>query len=381
MSEASYPVKTGLEIACEDGFSVLRGKRVGVICNHTAIDRNRQHLLSLLLESDITVQALFSPEHGFSGTADRPVETGSHEETGLTIFSLFGEQYRPTPEMLRGLDVLVYDIADVGVRFYTYTTTMTHCMEAAAEAGIGFVVLDRPNPIRGDIIEGPLLDKPFSRLSSWHPLPLRHGLTSGELARWALDHYNLALDLQVIRCTGWQRGMWLHETGMPWINPSPNLRTPLQVLLYPCVGMLEACNISVGRGTDNPFELIGAPWMDGCRLADALRETALFGLHCVPVEFIPTSREFAGERCSGVWLGCEDWNGFAAVEAGITLALTLRRLWPQIYTHEKLHHLLGSMAAVEAIGSLQAWPEIEALWSAETTEYAREVKRFWLYPQ
>ncbi|MEI6502947.1 MAG: DUF1343 domain-containing protein, partial [Armatimonadota bacterium] len=220
--------QTGLDVLAGEAFAPLKGKRLGLIANHTAITRSREHILDLLLASGCTVSAIFSPEHGFQGKLDELVSSAVHEPTGIPIHSLFGTQQRPAPELLEGLDALVYDIADIGVRFYTYTTTMTHCMAAAAEAGVQFWVLDRPNPIRGDIVEGPVLDKPFALLSAWHPLPLRHGFTSGELALWARAEYHLDLDLQVAQCCDWRRDQWFHETGLPWINPSPNMRNVRQ---------------------------------------------------------------------------------------------------------------------------------------------------------
>ena len=322
--------------------------------------------------------ALFSPEHGFAGLLDELVPSGEHE-SGLPIHSLYGETQSPTPQMLQGLDALVYDIADVGVRFYTYTTTMTLCMKAAGEAGIGFVVLDRPNPINAVDIEGPVLDKPYNVLSSWHPVPLRHGLTSGELARWSVEQYDIACDLTVVQCRGYKRRMWFDDMGLPWINPSPNMRNLKQAILYPAIGTLESTNISVGRGTDTPFELFGAPWMDGDRLARRLNDLEMPGLSFVPIQFTPDTREFAGELCHGVYVMLEDRHLLRPVEAAVRIALVLRELWPDVFKYEKLHHLLGSQAAVEAIGALRSAEEIMAGWDEGIEAYRRKRSGYLLY--
>ncbi len=373
------PVLTGLDVAAAQGFPELAGKRIGLIANHTGIDRERRHLLDLLLQApEVTVGAILSPEHGFAGLLDEVVPSGEHE-SGLPIHSLYGETQSPTPQMLQGLDALVYDIADLGVRFYTYTTTMTLCMKAAAEAGIGFVVLDRPNPINAVDIEGPVLDKPYNVLSSWHPVPLRHGLTSGELARWSVGEYGIGCDLSVVQCRGYKRRMWFDDMGLPWINPSPNMRNLKQAILYPAIGTLESTNISVGRGTDTPFELFGAPWMDGDRLARRLNDLEMTGLSFVPIQFTPDTREFAGELCHGVYVMLEDRHLLRPVEAAVRIALVLRELWPDVFKYEKLHHLLGSRAAVEAIGALRSAEEIVAGWDEGIEAYRRKRSGYLLY--
>jgi uncharacterized protein YbbC (DUF1343 family) len=376
---ATGEVQTGLAVLRRQGFAPLRGLRLGLVCNHTSLDSDRRHLLDLALAAGLQVAALFSPEHGLAGVADTPVASAVHEPTGLPVHSLYGSAHCPTPEMLAGLDALVYDIADVGVRYYTYTTTMTHCLQAAGEAGLGFWVLDRPNPLRGDRVEGPVLDRPGWKLSAWHPLPLRHGLTSGELATWAQAFYNWPGELQVVRCEGWQRSQWGHETGLGWVNPSPNLRHPRQVALYPAVGPLETCDLSVGRGTDLPFEVIGAPWLDGRQLAQELNQAGISELGFVPVEFTPQTREFAGWRCEGVTLVPGDWDLMQPVTAAVQIALTLRRLWPEHFDPAPMHHLLGSQAAVEAICRGDEAESIVATWQPELAAVAAELRRFWLY--
>jgi uncharacterized protein YbbC (DUF1343 family) len=370
---------TGLDVLEEQNFAPLRGLRLGLVCNHTAIDRTRRHLLDLCLEHGLQVQAILSPEHGFQGRLDAPVESGVHWPSGVPIHSLYGEHQRPSAEMLAGLDAMVYDIADIGVRFYTYTTTMAHCLDAAAAVGMPYFVLDRPNPIRGDRVEGPVLDHPFWLLAAWHPLPLRHGLTSGELARWANEAYEWGADLRVIECRGWRRDQWFHETGLPWVNPSPNIRNPRQALLYVAIGTLEACNISVGRGTDEPFEVIGAPWMDDLIAAEALNAAGIGELTFVPFRFTPSEREFAGQECGGVFILLAEWERFEPVRAAVQIALTLQRLWPEEFGAERLRHLLGSEAATQAVVALQPADDIIGLWQDELQSKAAELRRHWLY--
>lgn len=370
---------TGLDMLAAENFAPLQGKRLGLISNHTAITRDRRHLLDLLLQHGCTVSAIFSPEHGFQGRLDEPVASGVHEATGIPIHSLYGNEQRPAPEQLSGLDALLYDIADIGLRFYTYTTTMTHCMAAAAEAGLQFWVLDRPNPIRGDLIEGPILDQPFRLLSAWHPLPLRHGLTSAELALWAKDQYKLDLDLQLALCRDWRRDQWFHQTGLPWINPSPNMRNVRQTLLYPAIGTLEACHLCVGRGTDTPFEVFGAPYLDDVLLASALNTAGIAGLTFVPLQFTPTTREFAGEVCRGVYVVTGEWGSERPVTAAVQIALVLQRHWPEQFGYRKLDHLLGSKAAVNAIGELRPAEEIVGAWEPDLLAYREQIRAFWRY--
>lgn len=372
-------VLTGLDVMERQDFAPLQGLRLGLVSNHTAINRQRQHLLDLLLAAGCRVTTIFSPEHGFQGRLDEPVASGVHEATGIPIHSLYGNEQKPNPEMLQGLDALVYDIADIGVRFYTYTTTMSHCMAAAAEAGLQFWVLDRPNPIRGDVIEGPILDHPFWLLSAWHPLPLRHGLTSGELARWARAQYGLDVDLRVAECRNWRREMWFHQTGLPWINPSPNMRNVRQTALYPAIGTLEACSLSVGRGTDTPFELFGAPYIDDMLLARELNAAGIAGMAFVPIQFVPSSSIFAGEVCGGVYIVTQDMDCLEPVTAAVQMSLTLQRLWPSEFHHEKLAHLLGREAAVRGIGSLRPVAEIVAGWQPELARYRQSISEFLLY--
>jgi uncharacterized protein YbbC (DUF1343 family) len=372
-------VLTGLDILAADDFAPLRGGRVGLITNHTAIDARRRHILDLMLAGGVDVAALFSPEHGFAGQVDERVGSSLHAPTGLPIHSLYGDTEAPTPQMLEGLGILVFDIADIGVRFYTYTTTMALCLRAAAEAGLRFVVLDRPDPITGNMVEGPVLDEPFKLLSAWHPVALRHGMTVGELALWSNTEYCIRGDLDVLGCHGWDRGMWFDETGLPWVNPSPNMRNLREAILYPAICPLEACSISVGRGTDTPFELFGAPWIDDMALAEALNAADMPALSFVPIRFTPTSSKFVGEECGGCYVMLESCTAMRPVEAAVKIALELKRLFGDAFDHQKMAHLLGSKRAVEAIGALTPADNIICAWQAEKDEFAERRKAYLLY--
>ncbi len=363
-------VRSGLEVERASGWASLRDRRLGLIVNHTAIDRRRDHLLDLLASADgVRLERLFAPEHGLRGLLDETFTDGRDDATGLPVVSLYGERKAPEAEHLADLDALVFDIQDAGERFYTYTATMCLCMKAAAEAGVGFIVLDRPDLLRPDIVAGPMLDRPFANLAEYHPLPMVHGLTAGELARFARAEYPFDVDLTVVPCEGYRRELWFDETGLPWVNPSPNLRTMKAAILYPAVGLLERCNLSVGRGTDAPFEYLGAPWMDGGLVARRLNELDLPGLSFLPAEFTPTTREFAGERCSGCHLCLLDREALDPVASGLHIARTLRLLYGETFQAEKVAGLLGSRAATQRLLELAEVDEICAAWQPELDGY------------
>ncbi|MCD6350821.1 MAG: DUF1343 domain-containing protein, partial [Armatimonadetes bacterium] len=373
-------VKTGLEVERDAGWPSLRGKRVGVIVNPTAIDRRRVHLLTLLDKAEgVEMVRLFAPEHGLRAALDETFEDGTDEVTGLPVVSLYGQRRAPEPQHLEDLDALVFDIQDAGERFYTYTATMCLAMKAAAEAGVEFVVLDRPNLLRLDLVAGPLLDEPFANLAEYHPLPMAHGLTSGELARYANEEYPIGVELTVAPCEGYRRDLWFDQTGLPWVNASPNLRTMKAAILYPALGMLERCNMSVGRGTDAPFEYFGAPWMDGDLVARRLESSGVAGLAFVPVEFTPTEREFAGERCSGCYVMLLDREAFEPVRAGLEIARALVALYGEQVGAEKIAGLLGSRRAVEMLLAGEEVEPICALWQQELEEYLQRREKYLLY--
>jgi uncharacterized protein YbbC (DUF1343 family) len=277
------------------------------------------------------------------------VDDSLDPETGLRVFSLYGETRKPTPQMLEGLDTLVFDIQDIGCRFYTYVSTMGEAMKAAVESGKGFVVLDRPNPLGGIQIGGPLLDEGKESFVGYHRIPLQHAMTIGELARLLQKEKYPELDLTVIECQGWRRSMAWDETGLRWINPSPNMRSLNAAFLYPGIGVWEMTNLSVGRGTDAPFEWFGAPWMDASRVADQLNGCGVAGVRFVPCEFTPTGSKFQGERCQGVRVVIVDRRRLEPVSLGLAMAHTLRRVHPDQWDIKQLNRLLGNENLAQAI--------------------------------
>lgn len=324
-------VQPGIEVLLNEYLHLIAGKRVGLITNHTGIDAQGTHIADLLQAApQVTVAAFFAPEHGLRG--DRPagerISSYIDPATGVPVHSLYGSTLKPTSEMLRGIDLLLFDIQDVGTRFYTYIYTMAYAMEAAAEQGIPFIVLDRPNPIGGEIVEGPVLDPRFSSFVGLYPIALRHGMTVGELALFFNTEQNIGADLTVIPMRGWERSMWFDDTGLPWVAPSPNMRTLSTATVYPGLGLIEGTNVSEGRGTDRPFEMIGAPWIDGMELADALNRLDLPGVRFHPTTFTPTTSKFQGERSEGVLIEVTDRSSFRAVTTGIAVIRTIKTLYP-----------------------------------------------------
>ena len=374
-------VLTGIDVLRRDGFRPLAGRRVGLITNQTGIGRDSLSTLRLLHEApNVHLVALFSPEHGIEGKLDIPRIGDTRDGTsGLTIHSLYGETRKPTAEMLGDLDTLVFDIQDIGTRFYTYISTMGHAMRAAAEHKIRFVVLDRPNPIGGLVVAGPMLDADRESFVAFHRLPIRHGMTIGELARMFKAELQLDLDLQVIRMEGWRRGELFDATGLPWVNPSPNMRNLTQALLYPGVGLLETTNLSVGRGTDTPFEVIGAPWLDGRRLAHDLNRAELPGVRFVPIRFTPSSSKFQGQRCGGVNILIVHRDTFRPIHTGLHIACRLRLLYPDTWDARAYDRLLADRPTLDAL--LQGKPagEIELLWQDDLDKFRTRRSRFLLY--
>ena len=344
-------VLTGIDVLEQSGYRQLKGKRIGLITNHTGRSRSGISTAKLLQQADgVDLKALFSPEHGFEGALDiSKVDDSLDPETGLRVFSLYGETRKPTPQMLEGLDTLVFDIQDIGCRFYTYVSTMGEAMKAAVESGKGFVVLDRPNPLGGIQIGGPLLDEGKESFVGYHRIPLQHAMTIGELARLLQKEKYPELDLTVIECQGWRRSMAWDETGLRWINPSPNMRSLNAAFLYPGIGVWEMTNLSVGRGTDAPFEWFGAPWMDASRVADQLNGCGVAGVRFVPCEFTPTGSKFQGERCQGVRVVIVDRRRLEPVSLGLAMAHTLRRVHPDQWDIKQLNRLLGNENLAQAI--------------------------------
>ncbi|HXG67532.1 MAG TPA: exo-beta-N-acetylmuramidase NamZ domain-containing protein [Blastocatellia bacterium] len=381
-----HPVLTGIDVLIRDGFKQLAGRRVGLITNHTGRDRSGRSTIDALAEAkNLKLVALFAPEHGIRGQKDEHVGDERDEKTGLPIYSLYEkDRRRPTAEMLKDIDTLVFDIQDIGARFYTYITTCGYAMEAAAKHGIKFVVLDRPNPINGYDIEGPVADaeltaRPEFSFIAYHPIPVRHGLTVGELARLFNAERNINADLQVIEMEGWRRADYFDGTALTWVNPSPNMRSLTEATLYPGIGLLETTNLSVGRGTDTPFEVIGAPWLDGQKLAEELNRAGLPGVRFVPVRFTPRASKFAGEECGGVNIVVTNRDSFRPVATGIEIAYQLQRQHPGVWKVDDYIRLLANRAALEALKSGKTPSEIAATWQAGLAEFAQIRKKYLIY--
>lgn len=389
-------VASGLEALLEKRFAPLRGLSVGLICNPTAVDRRLRHAADLFREArGVRLAALFGPEHGVRGDLQymTAVEDERDRRTGAPVHSLYGRDagsLRPDPRTLRGLDALVFDIQDVGARYYTYQATMLFCMEAAARAKLGFFVLDRPNPIGGLAVEGPALRPGFESFCGVHDVAVRHGLTVGELALLYREERDLDVALTVIPCRGWRRGTHQRDTGLPWVLPSPNMPTPETALVYPGMCLLEGTNLSEGRGTTRPFERFGAPWLDGDRLADALAAERLPGVRFRPARFVPTWDKHAGRRCHGVELVVVDRERFRPFRTGVACVAAARALDPGRFQWrtgpyefvEKVPAfdlLCGSAREREAIERGRGWRDLATEWTREERAFAKRRGRHLRY--
>lgn len=375
------PVLTGIEVLKRESFRQLRGRRIGLITNHTGMDREWRSTIDLLHDAPgLELVALFSPEHGIRGTLDQAeIKDGRDAATGLPVYSLYGKSRRPTEDQLKGIDTLVFDIQDIGCRFYTYISTMTYAMEVAASEGLRFVVLDRPNPI-GPMVEGPVLTGERSFVGI-HAIPVRHGMTVGELARLINAEGGLGTDLGVIRCEGGSPFQWFDATGLPWINPSPNIRRLTAATLYPGVGLLEFCRLSVGRGTDTPFEILGAPYFDSQKLAEALNRKAPAGVRFLPVRFTPLASVFAKEECGGVQLILADREVFRSSELNLHLATTLQQLYGDKVDLPKMAKLMGDEETMKAILAGKPTEEVQKLVDRQLEKFEERRKPFLLYPR
>ena len=381
------PVLTGIDVLVRDGFKPLRGKRIGLMTNHTGKSRDGIATIDLLHKAPgVTLVALFSPEHGIRGVLDADVPAEKDEKTGLVIHSLFykGGTGRPQEGSLTGIDTLVIDLQDVGARFYTYQLAMGYAMEEAAQRKIAVVVLDRPNPINGWQIEGPLSREPGAGESpntfiAYLPMPIRHGMTMGELARLYNEEKKIGAELTVIAMDNWQRDDWYDDTGLLWINPSPNMRNLNQAALYPGIGAIEYSNISVGRGTDQPFEQFGAPWIDGRRLAAALNARRLPGIRFYPITFTPKSSKYANEECQGVFMVVTNRNALQPVRVGIEIASALFARYRDNYDPGNMWRLVGTESIVERIRQGEDPASIASSASADEARWRRLRAKYLLY--
>ena len=373
-------VQTGLDVLEAQKFAPLRGKHVGLITNHTGVDFQGRSTVDLLSHAGgLHLVALFSPEHGLLGHNDERVSSSKDPETGLPIFSLYGETLRPTDEMLQGIDTLVFDIQDAGVRFYTYTTTMAYCMEEAAKRHISFYVLDRPNPLGDEIIEGPLLDADKTNFVGYVPIPVRYGLTIGELAQFFNAENHINCDLHVVSMKNWHRNYFFDSTGIRWIPPSPNLRTFKGAILYPGIEILQNAGVSVGRGTETPFEEFGAPWISGEAVAAALNDRHLPGLHFIDQPFIPVTGLYSGQRCGGVGIRITDRQAVRSMRMGMEVAAILRKLYPDKFDPAKLITLIGNQQTIQQLQDGVPPHQIVASWTPDLNTFDSTRRKYFLY--
>ena len=373
-------VQTGIDVLRAQKFAPLSGLRVGLITNHTGIDSEGQRTIDLLYKaSGVKLISIFVPEHGLSGQMGGKILSTTDSITGLPVYSLYGEVDRPTEKMLNGLDAFVFDIQDAGVRFYTYVTTMAYAMEASAKKGIAFYVLDRPNPLTGSVVQGPVMDRDLISFVGYFPMPIRHGMTVAELASMFNAENQIGVKLEVIKMRGYQRSDWYDETGLLWVNPSPNLRTLTEAILYPGVAMVEGANVSVGRGTETPFELLGAPWMKAKELAEYLNRRKIQGVRFIPLNFIPKSSRFENQLCHGIQIVLTDRQALDSPALGVEIASALYRLYPNDFQIDKTLPLIGSYEVLQAIKEGQDPNAIVLNWQASLEQFCKLRSKYLLY--
>jgi uncharacterized protein YbbC (DUF1343 family) len=383
-------VKTGIDVLEATKFAALHPSKggsprsIGLLTNQTGIDSQGRRTIDVLANvPGISLDAIFIPEHGVTGTLDTlDVKNTKDATTGLAVYSVYGGSdaaRRPPVDVLKRLDAVVIDLADAGARFYTYEATTGYFLEAAAKAGIDVIILDRPNPITGSFVQGPVSDEGHEKFTNYFPEPVRHGMTLGELAKMVNDERHIGARLDVVAIEGWQPGDWFDSTGLQWVNTSPNLRDLNQGTLYPGVAMIEGTNVSVGRGTDTPFEVMGAPWIKGRELAAYLNARGIQSVRFVPIVFTPSSSNFSGKRCEGVNLFVLDRNTLDSPELGIELASALQKLYPNDFKLENMADLLVNQAVFDAIGAGEDPRRIAADWQQRLDEFIRLREKYLLY--
>jgi len=381
-------VSTGIDVLETHGFDLIRGgaekKKIGLLTNQTGLDSQGRRTIDVLAQAPgVSLDAIFSPEHGVTGTLDTTdIANTKDATTGIPVYSVYGAtdaERRPPLDVLKNLDAVVVDLADVGTRFYTYETTLGYFLEAAVKAGTELIVLDRPNPITGSFVQGPISDPDHENFTSYFPLPVRHGLTLGELAKLFNGERGINAKLTVVPMEGWMRGDWFDSTSLTWENPSPNMRSLTEATLYPGVGLVEGTNISVGRGTDTPFELLGAPWIKGRELAQYLNARNISGARFVATSFTPTSSNYAGQRCEGVNIVLIDRNSFDAPELGVELAAALQKLYSQDFHIGRMSELLVNQAVFDAITQGQDPRRIAADWQEPLEKFQRLRQKYLIY--
>jgi uncharacterized protein YbbC (DUF1343 family) len=388
MSTRNGAVKTGIDVLEEHAFDVLQTpagkKRIGVVTNQTGIDSQGQRTIDVLAKAPgVSLDAIFSPEHGVTGELDTTnVGNSVDSATGVMVYSVYGgtdAARRPPVDVMKNLDAVVFDIQDAGARYYTYETTLGYFLEGAAGAGIELIVLDRPDPATGAFVQGPVSDAGKENFTDYWTVPVRPGMTMGELARMFNAERNINAKLTVVPMEGWQRGDWFDSTGLVWVNPSPNLRSVTEVALYPGVAIIEGTNVSVGRGTDSPFELLGAPWMKSKELAAYLNGRGIAGVRFVPVTFTPTSSNYAGQVCSGVNIVVTDRNGLDAPELGMELAAALHKLYPADFKIERMTELLMNQSVYDALVAGQDPRRIAQDWQDGLQKFQKVREKYLIY--
>jgi uncharacterized protein YbbC (DUF1343 family) len=383
-------VKSGIDVLEESKFAALHPamggvrRRIGLLTNQTGVDSQGRRTIDVLAHvPGISLDAIFSPEHGVTGTLDTTdIKNTKDAATGITVYNVYGAHEaarHPPMGVLKRLDAVVIDLADAGARFYTYETTTGYFLEAAAKAGLEVVILDRPNPITGSFVQGPVSDEGRESFTNYFPLPVRHGMTLGELAKMFNAERHIEARLTVVPMEGWQRGDWLDSTGLAWVNTSPNLRSLTEATLYPGVALIEGTNVSVGRGTDTPFEIVGAPWIKGRELAGHLNQRGIQSVRFVPVTFTPSASNYAGQKCEGVNILVLDRTTFDAPELGIELASALHKLYPNDFKLERMTELLVNQAAFDALVAGQDPRRIEEDWKPRLREFVEMRKKYLLY--
>lgn len=379
-------IKLGLSVLLQNQTHLIEGRSIGLITNAAGVDEQLRDNVSLFAnDSRFRLAALFAPEHGLWATAQDGVHISHTMDGQVPIYSLYGDTRKPTAEMLKDIDVLLFDLQGVGVRFYTYVSTLALAMEAAAAQGISFLVLDRPNPINGLAVEGNVLDSRFTSFVGIHPMPIRHGMTVGELARFLKTDLQLDIHLEVVAMQGWRREMWYDDTGLFWVPPSPNMPTLTTAILYPGTCFIEGVNLSEGRGTTKPFELIGAPWIDAYKLADALNSLELAGIYFRPVRFTPVSSKYASELCQGVQAHVLDRNRLKPIEIGLQLIHTTLKLYPDEFQWRRsgTRYFFDLLAGTDEIRKhLSAGDDVSELmasWEPAVTEFQEKRAGFLLY--
>ncbi|MEO8072126.1 MAG: DUF1343 domain-containing protein, partial [Acidobacteriota bacterium] len=374
-------VLNGIDVLEKNNFKELNGLKIGLVTNQTGKDLLGVPTIDVLKAApNVKLTALFSPEHGIRGELDQSrINDSTDEKTGLPVYSLYGETRRPKPEQLKDLDAVVFDIQDIGVRFYTYEATLLNVLEEAAKAGKPVFVLDRPNPINGITVEGAIADADKLSFVVSHTVPVRHGMTIGELAQMMNAEKKIGADLRVIKMENWTRAMWFDQTMQTWVNPSPNMRSLTEATLYPGIGLLETTNLSVGRGTDTPFEVVGAPYIDGQKLAAYLNEENLSGVRFVSIKFTPNASVFKGEQSGGINIIITNRENFKSVATGIEIAAALRKLFPNDWKPENYNRLLANSEVFERMKRGDAPEAIEKSRQNGVEEFRKRRASFLLY--